>query len=67
MSKREPPSSEFRELKASFDALQKDVKKKDARNDAIAKELITVRTAASSQQVRDFFDLVPLVFLVVCW
>ena len=51
MSKREAPSVEFRELKASFDALQKDARKKDSRSDALMKELVSVRATAANYLV----------------
>jgi hypothetical protein len=52
MIKHTTTSSEYRELKASFEALQKDVNKKEARNEALMKDLVSIRTSAANQQVR---------------
>jgi len=51
MIKHTTTSSEYRGLKASFDALQKDVNKKEARNESLMKDLVALRASFSSQQV----------------
>lgn len=50
MIKHTTTSSEYRELKASFEALQKDVIKKESRIESLMKDLISVRTSASNYQ-----------------
>lgn len=43
-------TSEYKDLKASFDNLYKDTKKKDAANERLMKELISTRTSAANVQ-----------------